>query len=314
MTRIRQFPSQHQLRERQDISRSLGVPIETLLRLVDFVAPYELVLASGSLVEGFGNMQSDIDIFVLTSKRTPSSRIFYSAGLNRTIDETRIRLDDLVNLQNQLANRKGARELWGISAALSYKTTDLYYRLAIGIKMNDPYAISKFHRNISLDHKLVQDDVILGAINAARQLWQDSAGALGSGHVDQARVSARLGIERVIDAYGAILGELYHGEKWRWARLHRVYRDPLNFRELFDRYGPSNACSGTKAQDDVVHLADCILQVMWLVKHGTCLRKWPKHEPLECFELHDGQVARVDLSGRIESECDALFEAEQCAY
>jgi len=228
------FPTASPLKSREALSNILVCDFEELLCIIDFDALKDVVIASGSLVEGLGNECSDIDLFILSpvSISTRKQTQFYWQSAHRWVDVSLIGLADVEKSLIEVNFNKGIAPLdWGAYKGPRLTQLDLYHRLLLGIVLTTVGFPEKLMNLLSkeiLCHELASVQISL-----CRQFWSDAVGSFRSHQYKQAWYAAKIALGYSIDAYSALLGQTNPGEKWRWSKVHRLEQDVLDVREKF---------------------------------------------------------------------------------
>jgi len=274
---------------------------------IDLHPACDIVLATGSLVEGFGNAGSDLDLFVVNWTDLPLSREKKVVGATgrRWADVEYLDRPTVVELHARVMN-EGPRNGWHEGPGLTLGELDTYHRLATGVLLNRPLCDLAdwplFDRN-ALGRKLA-----IGNYALARSRWLDAVGALMSEQYGQAWYAGREAMERGIDAYLSLLGETNPSQKWLGAKLARVESDPCQFRDLFWA-----VCCPLRRDAEAAHyLLEALDGVLFQVSAGlACGRFRDRRSPLQAtsrMEVQpDGRVAELhaDSSARIVDDEEA---------
>ncbi len=196
------------LRE-QNLSR------ETVLQYVDEKA--EAAFLTGSLVEGFGNVLSDLDILVIVGKKSDCTMSSPSSGapVKRRVDLEvweHTEVDDaILNLGKMNVSGEG------FPGVMKEKELDLLHRLRIGIPLYNPEAACTIQARIDTDKLCTYLAIYFQA--HFRRMLEDAMGALQSEDFDTAFFNARSTLEYALDAYLAFCGETNIRAKWRTKKL-----------------------------------------------------------------------------------------------
>jgi predicted nucleotidyltransferase len=196
---------------------------------------------SGSLVEGFGNGNSDLDVFVIVADGLPRPALNALA--------TRFEADDYaidIDFQDDLRTDTEIWEIsklmdagksisgcgledWATAAILDEKIIDLAHRIRIGVAVagDDEFAAAqsafdweRFHR--VLCHRFLHD------YNAQAE---DAIGAIRADDFGSALIMSRIALGSGVDAMLASRGVTNPKAKWRYRKLLA-----LDDRSLLERY------------------------------------------------------------------------------
>jgi Coenzyme PQQ synthesis protein D (PqqD) len=213
-------------------------PAERIAREI-ITAPEDVVFVSGSLVEGFGNDNSDLDLFLVRheGERTPDPRLVLA-----TVGVEGAYVDYEVYNQANMAAISVAinttdvtnfRAVW----ETSLDRIDLYYRTAVADPVHNPEGL-----------RLLQHDFDRGVAARLLQTWtglhsvvrlQEARQSLDAGYAPQALVSAQAAAAYAADSYLASEGEAYPNLKWRYEKIERRFGgDSALFRKLWALKSP----------------------------------------------------------------------------
>lgn len=277
----------------------MGLDVAELLPEIEFDALEDSVLLSGSIVEGFGNSLSDMDVFVVSPATSCyASALFASSGTRRWVDLqyiTHLKIREILDA----VHRNGGQfpEDFGVYAGPRLSVLDLYHRLAIALPLTRVPLCDELR--IQFDLHVLGRELCFVYIVFARSAWQDCVGAFLSGHYAQAAYVAQRVTEHVVDAYTALMGETYVGEKWRWARLGRIRSDPLQLKIQY----PDRSAFGVQSVQDqsaeaLATARDLLYQIMCIALTGACDPNPPvlSRSTLR-LDLHGGTVCIIDEWG-----------------
>jgi hypothetical protein len=224
------FPLEARCTCTEALSCRIGGNVDWLARLLN-VNPYnEIVLITGSIVEGLGNSNSDLDVFLVCKDGRPrkGNSIFFWQDVRRWVDVESIAISELERLTNTFTKRSDKFTEWALHRSPSLTDMDLYHRLLIGIYLTE--WLDRTRKPIPLNKEALADELAYSALVAARARWTDAAGSFQSLHFGQASAAAEICLDHLVDAYTALLGETNPSQKWRHARLFRLFNaknDPL---------------------------------------------------------------------------------------
>ena len=202
-------------------------------------APEDVVFVSGSLVEGFGNENSDLDLFLVRAEgeRTEDPRLVLATvgfegsyvdyevynQANMAAISARINGTDLGDL----------RSVW----ELPLDRIDLYYRTAVAEPAYNEAGLRQLQA--SFDREVAAR--LLGVWTALRAVvkLQEAAESLDAGLAQQALVAAQAAAGYAVDSHLATQGEAYPNLKWRYEKLERRFgKDSPLFRRLWALKSP----------------------------------------------------------------------------
>jgi len=217
-------------------------PAERIAREI-ITAPEDIVFISGSLVEGFGNENSDLDLFLVRheGEPTPDPRLVLA-----TVGVEGAYVDyEVYNLANMAAisaainatDVSNFRAVW----ETSLDRIDLYYRTAVAEPVHNPDGLRRLQRDFDrgVAARLLQTWTGLRSVVKL----QEARESLDDGYAPQALVSAQAAAAHAADSYLASQGEAYPNLKWRYEKIERRFgRDSALFRKLWALKSP-----GTRA-------------------------------------------------------------------
>lgn len=254
------FPVESPRTTRSELNSGLAIPVELLLASLDIDPGEDIVLACGSLVEGFGNVGSDLDLLVVAGERSRQKRVvWFSQDLGRWVDVEVFRPHDVERVRSQATRASRAVVDWASLPRMTIPDIDLLHDLCNGVPIaysaQPVYDIDK--QNLSLIWAISN-------IVAARARWLDAMGAYLSGVYGQSWYAAKLVAEFAMDAISSLHGETNPNQKWRWAKLARLVHSSRlppsyidDFTSRFDSVDQS-AC----AKKQLVRAADLLATAM----------------------------------------------------
>ncbi|WP_371785128.1 hypothetical protein [Streptosporangium subroseum] len=205
--------------------------------------PCKFVFLSGSMVRGWGNPTSDLDITLITDEPwvSPSAESSFVALDPPIIKWEKIHADgrpwDIEYWQDSQVDQalaKVSHEAFnGDQAAWKLLTED-----EIAFLERIPYAVAASDGEWLAERREQQSASAYKSVLVSRSLdysdsfVEDSCGAGEAGDLDSAVLSARLAFGHAIDALLASHGEFGHSPKWRARRFLKVGPQLLTF----DRY------------------------------------------------------------------------------
>jgi hypothetical protein len=214
-------------------------------------APEDVVFYSGSLVEGFGNERSDLDLFLVRDEgeATPDPRLVLS-----TVGFEGSYVDYEVYNQANMARISGAingtdvsdfRAVW----ETSLDRLDLYYRTAIAEPAYNPEGLRRLQADFRHDvaARLLQ---VWAGLRSVIKL-QEACESLDAGYAPQSLIAAGWAAAYACDSYLASEGEAYPNLKWRYEKIARRFgRESVLYRRLWALKSPGTR--GARAYlDDV---------------------------------------------------------------
>jgi hypothetical protein len=203
-------------------------PVERIAREI-ITSPEDVAFVSGSLVEGFGNENSDLDLFLVRAEgeRTEDPRLVLS-----TVGFEGAYIDyEVYNQANMAAiaaringtDLRDLRSVW----ELTLDRIDLYYRTSIAEPAYNPAGLERLQRDFERG-TAAQLLAVWTALRSAVKL-QEARGSLEAGFAAQALVAAQAAVAYAADAYLAARGEAYPNLKWRYEKIARRFGADSDF-------------------------------------------------------------------------------------
>ncbi len=197
---------------------------------------FDRIVFSGSIVEGFGNKTSDIDLYVFlpkpsnVGKFTPVGNTgFYSTtiGGRSRIDITYIDGSLWSSLNTKLDNFSEYDEN---REFIEPEALECLHRMTFGVVVADKVGAVEWRPS----RQSLQRYIVAIMIEKANSYKQDSIGAHDAGDIETAIACERLRVRCLYDALLAANGLTNtRFEKWRIAKLRRLANQPLLAEYLF---------------------------------------------------------------------------------
>lgn len=201
--------------------------------------PEDVVFFSGSLVEGFGNENSDLDLFLVRQEgeATPDPRLVLA-----TVGVEGAYVDYEVYNQANMAAVSGAINATDVSDfravwETSLDRIDLYYRTAIAEAAYNPAGLRRLQRDFDggVAARLLQ---AWAGLRSAIRL-QEARESLDAGYAPQALIAAQAAAAYACDSYLASEAEAYPNLKWRYEKIARRFgRDSALYRRMWGLKSP----------------------------------------------------------------------------
>ena len=194
--------------------RAVDAIVETVVS-----SPDDIAYISGSLIEGFGNPSSDIDVFLITAGepryRGPFGSVLGDYYLDLEV-YTRDHMLDLVTRLNQ-TDTSDFEKVWLTPLA----EIDLYYRTLIGEACHNAEGFRAMQREF-------QPNVVERLLaawcglrySASIQMAREE---LEAGRKTNAALTTQSALASALDAYLAAHGEAFPSLKWRFEKLSRLH-------------------------------------------------------------------------------------------
>jgi hypothetical protein len=213
-------------------------PTERIAREI-ITGPEDVVFFSGSLVEGFGNENSDLDLFLVRreGEATPDPRLVLA-----TVGVEGAYVDYEVYNQANMATVSGAinatdvtdfRAVW----ETSLDRIDLYYRTAIAEVAYNPAGLRRLQRDFDREVAARLLQVWTGLRSVIK--LQEARESLDAGYAPQALIAAQAAAAYACDSHMASEGEAYPNLKWRYEKIARRFgRDSALYRRMWGLKSP----------------------------------------------------------------------------
>lgn len=203
------------------------------------------VFVSGSLVRGWGNPTSDLDVAVVSERRweSPNAVITHVALEPQTIPHECVfvdgqRWDIEYWLESQFAQMldKVSRERFDkgerVWQSLSLDELSMLERLPYAVAAGDPGWLARCQRELAESaHRAV---LVTRSLDHAGSYAEDAAGQCASGDLESAVLTARLAFDCAVD--GLLAGAGQFGScwpKWRARRFREANPEGLSFAEFW---------------------------------------------------------------------------------
>jgi hypothetical protein len=231
-------------------ARRPSFPTDRIAREI-ITDPEDVAFVSGSLVEGFGNENSDLDLFLVRyeGELTPDPRLVLSTvGFEGAyVDYEVYNQANMASIASRINETDVAdfRAVW----ETSLDRLDLYYRTAVAEPAYNPDGLRLLQRQFDREvaARLLQ---AWAGLRGVIKL-QEARESLDAGYAPQALVSAQAAAAYATDSYLASQGEAYPNLKWRYEKIARRFgRDSALYRRLWALKSPG-ARSITAYLDDM---------------------------------------------------------------
>lgn len=238
--------------------QELGINPKEILAELNLPAEPYTIYVSGSIVEGFGNADSDLDVYIVYPEQVPvvAADFNLGEGLISIVDSTQWRLDIESWSQEQIlaiAQRFHAYSLddWNQSLLFKELTIDFAHKLRVGIPILHPENFQQLYE--AFDFSKVSHAIMAKNLVFYNGTQEDAAGAITSKQYGTALLTARNLIELAIDVLIASYGETNNKSKWRFFKLEKL-NDPIVLKQYWELETPS-----ITTEDDILEYAkQCI--------------------------------------------------------
>ncbi|UTT39882.1 hypothetical protein NMP99_00755 [Glutamicibacter mishrai] len=201
--------------------------------------------AAGSIIQGWGNRDSDIDIYLIVESLPPDyslDDVHTSRGIQGDVHVT----------SKELFGRKTDIEVWTIDQVMSvldkmnvgeseYSSSLLlgfnYFELDFMEKLNHGRAIAGSLTVDQLKRKLKssawRDLLIEQALHLSDIYLEDALGQLDASDLRSAILSAKLAFGHSVDAVCINSGQIGHSPKWRAKRMETISDSCMSFEDYW---------------------------------------------------------------------------------
>jgi hypothetical protein len=221
-----------------DLEAVLGVAPGQLLRLqrLDEVR-VSTAYVSGSLLDGFGNRGSDVDVFVITDEK-PRSPTVYADEFSITVDFAASRRIDYEYWSPRrveaLAEKQRSIDLSGdFSPVLQFAERSFIHRIKIGAPILNPPVFERLRGGF--DFARFQQYLVRDSIKQLDNALDDLCGLLEDEEWDVALFRARDVLGFAVDVWTAHRGITNPSPKWRLKKLRALPPEEASQRVL-DHY------------------------------------------------------------------------------
>jgi hypothetical protein len=209
-----------------------------------FATRYEgasVAFVSGSLVEGYGNAASDLDLLLLGEERPrPVSRSAGEEPAVFTFQECEIQIDfaDGVRIDTELWRLADAERIadslnaWDFSSrqAPPEYCSQFAHRVRIGLSLVAGEGFERLRARFDWDWMAV---LLAGRfLESYNDLAEDATGAIQASDAGTAVLTSRWALGAAVDAHLAACGHTNAKAKWRFAKLRHLGQDDLLARYL----------------------------------------------------------------------------------
>ncbi|HFJ9434346.1 nucleotidyltransferase domain-containing protein [Bacillus thuringiensis] len=220
--------------------------VEEILKKPNFLEEYIVktsgdytVYVCGSILEGFGNEKSDVDVYVLLDElpselgeegriRKNKDNVIHNILFdNYRLDIEYWTIEKLSKLQNVI----NQFELDGDTIKLSEDEIDFIHRIKYAIPVINKDLFKLLEQKIDFDK--FDKALLVKQINLYQSSVEDVEGCLESEDLYTAIMTSRLALDRSIDSLLCSKGETNPRVKWRLRKLMRAFGENSN---IFKEY------------------------------------------------------------------------------
>jgi hypothetical protein len=230
-------------------SLSAQLPAERIAAEI-ITNPEDIVFVSGSLVEGFGNENSDLDLFLVRQdgEATPDPRlVLATVGVEGAyVDYEVYNLANMSVVSDHInkVDLSNFRAVW----ETPLDRIDLYYRTAVAQPVYNAEGLARLQRNFDRDTSARLLQAWAGLRSVIR--LQEARESVDAGQEAQALVSAQAAAAYAADSYLPSEGEAYANLKWRYEKIERRFgRDSTLYQRLWALKSPGERDAGAYLED-----------------------------------------------------------------
>jgi hypothetical protein len=234
---------------------ALGITVDDVVSALNLpVDPYTIFL-SGSVIEGYGNTESDIDVYIIYAESLPEARSDLATETNTiTLEYINDRRVDIESWTKQqvlaVAQRMGAcpsgLDYWADCLKLGLADFEFAHNLRIGVPILHPEHFAALHQAFDYGHlSRILTTYYVYCYGAS---LEDASGAIASKQYGTALLTSRKALQYAVDALLASHGETNTKDKWRFFKLEKL-ADPA----LLERYWAQEFPAGATRDDIFAH-------------------------------------------------------------
>lgn len=231
-----------------DIQKILDKPNIILEKIKNIDIDNSLIYIAGSLMEGFGNKTSDIDVYIICEKMPSQLLKKNNSNGEVMLNKSQFIVHNLIyegmRYDFEYWNKEKFEEIIlklnnlnfkteGYIERLSNEEFDLLHRLKYGHPLTNETEFKKIYEKINFNN-LNFYKVIIQSEKYANCV-EDLQGAIYSNDLGTAFFIARQLIEVVVDSYLAINGETNPSKKWLYRKMIR-HQEKTGDKELLNKY------------------------------------------------------------------------------
>ncbi|MBF5028528.1 MULTISPECIES: hypothetical protein [unclassified Micromonospora] len=204
---------------------------------------YEAVFVAGSVVQGWGNTGSDIDIYVICDEAPSGVETAHRVGLQPdAVAVSRLMTNDQkLDIEywqdgqvDQLLDKVSWKEFYSGDVSgdrLSWPELRFLERVDHAVPIAGASWLER--RREQTRSTAIRSLMVSRALNYTTLFIEDAIGQLESDDVESAVLSARLAFGYVIDALLAGEGKYGQSGKWRARRFRAVEQDVISFEDYW---------------------------------------------------------------------------------
>jgi hypothetical protein len=236
----------------------LGIDAEEVMAALPLKAETFTIFLSGSVLEGYGNTESDLDVFIIYSDQVPSQGVTYTRESYdisfEYISNWRLDVESWAKEQVfSVAQRLDRCSSEDRNACINVAFSDIQmaHRVCVGVPIRHPECFERLREAFDFEH--LSHIIMTRCLVFCDGTTEDAAGAIDSEQHGAALLTSRQSVQLAIDALLAAHGETNPKDKWRFFKLEKL-GDPT----LLERYWALET-SNISHQDDVLEYAkECL--------------------------------------------------------
>jgi hypothetical protein len=237
--------------------KEFGVSFDELQSLFENLEDPYTVFVGGSIVEGYGNAESDIDAYVIYAREIPAQEITEFKFEGRTVgfdyvSDRRVDLESWsLSYINTIAEkiRSCSADLWKSAFIPTENEITFAHRILNGI----PLVNTENFLELQARFESSQVSKLLAAryLAAYNDVAEDASGAITSRQYGPMLLLSRDAVRLALDAYIASMGETNAKAKWRFQKLEKI-GDP----DLSQQYWNIELGTDLHSHDDIPTCAE----------------------------------------------------------
>lgn len=238
----------------------LGVKTNEVLSSLNLKEEPYTIFLSGSVIEGYGNAESDIDVFVIYPTDIPSQRIDLAWDTNvisleyianRRVDIEHWAKQQAFSVAQRLQDCPPGLDHWSECVKVTQNDIEFAHSVRIGVPLRHKEHFEQLRAAFDYTH--------LSRILLTRYVYyygcalEDASGAIASKQHGAALITSRSTLQYAVDAFLAGKGETNTKDKWRFFKLEKV-EDPI----LMEQYWALETPQISNRDDVLRHAEQCL--------------------------------------------------------
>jgi len=186
------------------------------------------IFLSGSIIEGYANAESDLDVFVIyQGEDLPRQRIDYTTNTNTIsfeyMSNLRLDIESWTEKQAQAVAVRLNRcpsEDWSQCLMINIDDIAFAHRIRVGLPIFGLRRFKRLRNEFEFEH--LASIIMSRNLCLYNEVAEDAAGAVSSKQFGAALLMSRRVVELAIDILLASHGETNTKDKWRFAKLEKL--------------------------------------------------------------------------------------------